>query len=150
MTEKRKWYGRPNNPPLNWHDPDNPVIRHATSDEDDIPLRVTAPPEDRSLIAVSLKNRPWLAILDAIYEYDPHDADSTLQHWQMNIRKAILGAVNPNTDYSRPVAVKLSLEDWRKLWKCVNAVCQERGGRWPAWFKLLSEVLSNQIKEHFR
>ncbi len=64
----------------------------------------------------------------------------------MQVRRAILGVVNPNRDDKQPVAVRLSIEDWRTIWQQVRAACQELGDEWTAWFDWLSQTMITQIK----
>lgn len=72
--------------------------------------------------------------------------DADWQAWRMKIRKAVLGRINPNLDESKPVAVHLALEDWRRVWRHVGLICQEQGGDWRRWFKWLSQTMTEQIK----
>jgi hypothetical protein len=164
-----KWYGRPNKPPLNWHTPDKPVIRKVTGSLGARPNRSSRPsrpprprrssrpprlshpphppsPDDRDLVAITLTNDHWICLLKALYLYGKAHGDGEWKKWRMRVRGTILGTVNPNRDDSNPVAVKLPLEDWRKIWQQVRVACQECGEEWTAWFDWLSHTMTTQIK----
>lgn len=140
-----KWRGRPNEPPLNWNTPDRPVIRKVTGSPDDLPSR-PEPDDDTGLVAVTLTNAHWLSMLKTPRIYGQAHGDANREKWRLQVRRAILGAVNPNTHDSQPVAVKLSLEDWREIWRQVRISCEEHGEEWIAWFSWLSHTMIKQIK----
>ena len=159
MSKKKygKWRGRPNEPPLNWHTPGKPVIRKVTGSLDALPprpLRPSRPPrpprpptqDDSNLVTITLTNDHWICLLKALYLYGQAHGDSDWRKWRMQVRRPILGAVNRSRDDSKPVAVKLSLEDWRKIWQQVRAACQDCGEEWTAWFDWLSHTMTTQIK----
>jgi hypothetical protein len=147
MSKKHgRWYGRPHEPPKNWHMPEKPAIRKVTGSFDDLPFQ-PAPKDETGLVAITLTNGHWVAILKALQLYGETHGDADWQHWRLGVRSEILGTVNANRDDGQPVAVKLSLDDWRNIWQQVCTVCQQQGEEWASWFGWLSATMTKQIKD---
>lgn len=144
------WRGRPNPPPLNWITPNRPAIRKVAGSFDDLlpasSLQVDDKQSDIGAVAVSLTNSHWLCVLKALHRYGQMHGDEDWKKWRMEVRKAILGVVNPNRDEKQPVAVKLDIENWRTIWLQVRTGCQELGDDWIRWFDWLSHTMAEQIK----
>jgi hypothetical protein len=144
-----RWYGRPNKPPENWHTPDKPVVRSVQGWSKR--GRDRRPPPDKpadadNLITVTLKVADWVTILKAFHLYSESRGDEQWKHWRLQLREAILGAINPHIHRDMaPVAVSLELVDWRAIWRCVQIVSQERGEAWLKWFAWLSQTMTAQI-----
>jgi hypothetical protein len=174
MSKKKHgyWRGRPNEPPLNWHTPDKPVIRKVTGSLDDLssapstgnvranvtkkvshsiyylpaaPGRPT-PREKTDLITVRLPNKQWIIIFKALNFYGKTHEDATLQKWRRHVCEIILSTISSSTQDTKYPGVKLALEDWRIIWQQVCRVCQEYGDEWIAWFGWLSDEMEKQIK----
>ncbi len=150
MSKKTFDYWRPHEPPLNWHIPGRPVIRKGAGWIDDFQ---PAPPRlkhnkriYRKSVPVALTYRHWICILQALHHYGHTYGDADWQTWHGEVHKVILGADSLNLGDEQPVAVKLSIEDWRTIWLQVRTACQELGDECAAWFDWLSKIMKAQIK----
>jgi hypothetical protein len=147
---RRYWSGRPNPPPLNWNQPDRPVVRSVSASPDDFPLdqpeREKREQADSQSIPVSLTCGDWFRIVEALDHYSRLHAGEEQQKWHQKARASILGVANPHYPKKEPVAVRLPIEDWRLIWLNVRTARQELGGDWPAWFGSLTKTMTAQIK----
>ncbi|QPC83630.1 hypothetical protein G4Y79_04400 [Phototrophicus methaneseepsis] len=151
---KKRWYGRPNKPPENWHTPDKPAIRIiSTWREEDSP--VPSPPMGKKahLVKVTLCVDDWVMILKTLQLYDAVIQEGENQNaqwsaWRVTVRQQILGTVNPHIDHSqRDVEVALHLEDWRQIWQVAHIICEGRGDDWQHWFARIDHTMTEQIKD---
>jgi hypothetical protein len=130
MSKKRPWYGRPNAPPLNWDTLDKPVVRHVLYTSDIcLPDNIASTAETK-WTAVALTRENWITVLKALQLYSQSYGDAPWKEWRLRVRETIIGTLNPVTDRTQAVAVRLPLSDWRRIWQAVNTVSQERGERW--------------------
>jgi hypothetical protein len=111
------------------------------------PLPAPSPRDHSGLIAVTLESKHWETIIRALQFYGETHGDADWRKWWLQVRGAMLAAVNINTHGSKPVAVNLEIEDWRSIWQQLCITCQERGDNRVTWFDWLSRTMTQQIKE---
>jgi hypothetical protein len=146
---KRRWYGRPNKPPENWHTPDKPAVRPVTgwleqADKGVVPSSDLA----RLAVAVTLTTENWITILRMLTQFGEtrrHNAEWTA--WRERIRHHVLDHVNPDGSKSKRVTISLGVPHWRSIYIQVRSVCRKHGGDWERWSDWLGRALADQIED---
>lgn len=95
---------------------------------------------------VILAKGHWIRMLQALQRYGETHGDANWRTWRMQIRREIMGAINPHREMNTLVAVSLSMDDWRTIWQQVHTACRDLGEDWPSWFGWLNRTMTKQIK----
>lgn len=133
------WRGRPNEPPLNWHKPHEPVVRKVVDGDDD-EARDTSP-----FKSVWLPSSQWVNILRALYLYGQKHGDPDWEEWRVDVRALILAKVDPECTHNTPIKIDFTVNNWRRIWKALKMATADENEWWQGWFEWISENMTNQI-----
>lgn len=139
MTKQsRRWFGRPNAPPLNWHTPDTPAIRQISAQDDD------AEEDHTPFRWVRLSGADWIRLLQALYLYESKFGDALFQEWRLAVRGRILESVDPE-DKDSHHTIEFTVKNWRTIWRILQKIATQYPKDWQPWFKRISQIMKKQI-----